>query len=481
MILHTKRNIVIFISILVFAFQAGFGQEKVITLDNPSFEDFPQHSVPPKGWTNCGFYDESPPDVQPSGAWGVFWPAMDGNTYLGMVTRENETYESVGQRMNGMLWAGTCYQISFYLCKSPVYFSGVNQRVNGERQVTPQRNFVTPIKLRIWGGNDMCTKEELLGESPLVSNTEWERFHIKLSPKNGNYRYIFLEAYYETPVLFPYNGNILVDDASDIVALNRCDDELKEEKTVDKPIVSILDPVEKINEKEMLYRLKGNVKNVEQKEKIYLAVNDYPIKNTQFNPRTGEFSAYLKLAPGRNAIKLIGSNAAGTATDSTFIRTVDPLASVNPMTEMKPAPKANPETKVVNTSSYKLATAEGKSDLRRGDVIQLSNLQFSANSSQLSDGDSEQLDDLFNFMRDYPAVEIEVAGHTNAIPDGDICLKISRERATSVARYLVERGISFKRIRAVGYGKKYPIASNDTPEGRKQNQRVEIKILELGD
>lgn len=461
--------------------QTGWGQGQVISLTNPSFEDFPQHSVPPRGWTDCGFHDESPPDVQPSGAWGVFWPAMDGNTYLGMVTRENETYESVGQKMKGTLNAGTCYQISFYLCKSPVYFSGVNQRVNGERRVTPQRNFVTPIKLRIWGGNDMCNKEELLGESPLVDNTEWERYHIKLSPRKGDYTHIFLEAYYETPVLFPYNGNILVDDASDIVSLGHCDDELKEEDPIDKPIVTIQDPIEKIDEDRMLYRLHGSVKNVERKDKIYLVVNDFPIKNTEYNPETGAFSAYLRLAPGRNAIKLIGSNAAGTDTDSTSIRTIDPMAAMKREAEANVDPRPAIKKNSIDTRSYRLATSDGKSELRKGDIIQLHNLQFSANSAQLNDKDSEQLNDLFNFMKDYPQVEIEVAGHTNSLPDGDVCLRISRERATSVARYLVERGISFKRIRAVGYGKRYPIASNETPEGRAQNQRVEIKILELGD
>src|SRR5690625_7087198 len=79
MILHIKHNIVIFISFFVMILQTGWGQEQVISLTNPSFEDFPQHSVPPRGWTDCGFHDESPPDVQPSGAWGVFWPAMDGD------------------------------------------------------------------------------------------------------------------------------------------------------------------------------------------------------------------------------------------------------------------------------------------------------------------------------------------------------------------------------------------------------------------
>src|SRR5690606_26872703 len=133
--------------------------------------------------------------------------------------------------------------------------SGVNLGDNSESRRSPVRNFVTPIKLRIWGGNDMCHKEELLGETGLVTNNEWERYYVKLSPKRGNYRYIFLEAYYETPVFFPYNGNVLVDDASDIVALGNCDDALKEEPLVAAPEVHIIDPVEKIDAKELYYRM----------------------------------------------------------------------------------------------------------------------------------------------------------------------------------------------------------------------------------
>lgn len=472
------RNIGIFITLVCMPLVQVWSQQ-VIKLENPSFEDFPQHSRPPIGWTNCGFFDESPPDVQPSGAWGVFWPAMDGNTYLGMVTRENDTYESVGQRMNGILWAGTCYQMSFFLCKSPVYFSGVNLGDGNESRRSPVRNFVTPIKLRIWGGNDMCHKEELLGETGLVTNNEWERYYVKLSPKRGNYRYIFLEAYYETPVFFPYNGNVLVDDASDIVALDHCDDALKEEPLVAAPEVHIIDPVEKIDAKEMLYRLHAKIKNVDSKNRVFMAVNDYEIKDFKFNPHTGDFSVYLKLSPGRNEIKVIGSNAAGTDTDSTFIRTVDPLASLNKVPEPVVNQPVQKKESTINAGDYKLTNSEGKTALKRGDVINLEHLQFQANSSALSDQDSEILDDLFEFMRDYPQVEIEIGGHTNGVPDSDICRKISQERAESVAHYLVNRGIDYKRLIPVGYGKKYPIASNETAEGRKRNQRVEIKILKM--
>ncbi|MBY5958262.1 OmpA family protein [Membranicola marinus] len=476
--LFSIRNIGFFVTMVLIPWTQLCAQQ-VIKLNNPSFEDWPQHSHPPEGWSDCGFFDESPPDVQPSGAWGVFWPAMDGKTYLGMVARHNDTYESVGQRLNDILWAGTCYQISFFLCKSPVYFSSVNDISGDEEKRSPVQNFVTPIKLRIWAGNDMCHKQELIGETGLVTNNEWERYHIKLSPKRGNYKYIFLEAYYETPTLFAYNGNILVDDASDIVALAHCDDKLKEEDPVEAPVVQIIDPVEKIDTKEMLYRLHAKIENVDSKERVFIAVNDYEIKDFTFNPQTGAFSTYLKLAPGRNAIKVIGSNRAGTDTDSTFIRTIDPLAAVNKVPEPINKPVSKPKT-TINASKYKLTNKDGESSLKKGDIVNLEHLQFKADRSDLSRKDSMILDELFQFMQEYREVEIEIGGHTNSLPDGRECQKISQERAMAVATYLVERGIDFKRLTAMGYGKKYPIATNETPEGRKRNQRVEIKILKIG-
>jgi hypothetical protein len=82
--------------------------QEIIRLTNPSFEDT-GHSRPPTGWKDCGsfmFPGESPPDVQPSGSWHVYKPATDGDTYLGMVVRENDTWEAVSQALSGALQKG---------------------------------------------------------------------------------------------------------------------------------------------------------------------------------------------------------------------------------------------------------------------------------------------------------------------------------------------------------------------------------------
>jgi outer membrane protein OmpA-like peptidoglycan-associated protein len=110
-------------------------------------------------------------------------------------------------------------------------------------------------------------------------------------------------------------------------------------------------------------------------------------------------------------------------------------------------------------------------------------LYFAADSSNLHDNTSfSVLDELYQYLEEHPKVTIEVRGHTSAGSGSQrINMKYSEElsksRAKTVALYLVRKGIAADRIQYRGYGPREPVASNDNPEGRKKNQRVEIKIL----
>ena len=74
---------------------------------------------------------------------------------------------------------------------------------------------------------------------------------------------------------------------------------------------------------------------------------------------------------------------------------------------------------------------------------------------------------------------LEVGGHTNNRPTPEFAETLSTSRAKSVAEWLVGKGIPAERVQYKGYGKKFPIETNATAEGRKRNQRVEIKILSI--
>lgn len=117
--------------------------------------------------------------------------------------------------------------------------------------------------------------------------------------------------------------------------------------------------------------------------------------------------------------------------------------------------------------------------LRSGQTIRMEQLRFEADSFNLTPECLPTLDELYDFMEENGNIVIEIGGHTNNIPPDEFCDQLSTARAKAVAEYLIQKGIDPRRVTYKGYGKRQPVASNATPEGRRLNQRVEIKILAL--
>ena len=80
-----------------------------------------------------------------------------------------------------------------------------------------------------------------------------------------------------------------------------------------------------------------------------------------------------------------------------------------------------------------------------------------------------------NFQR-YPDETVSVEGHTDNVGSPEYNQGLSERRAYSVRDYLASQGVTPSRISAIGYGEARPKSSNDTPEGRQLNRRVEIHI-----
>ena len=104
----------------------------------------------------------------------------------------------------------------------------------------------------------------------------------------------------------------------------------------------------------------------------------------------------------------------------------------------------------------------------------LRGVTFEPGSARLTPRAKKVLDAVARDMRKYPGHKFVVLGHTDNAGDALHNKRLSIQRARAVALYLVKRGISPKRLRYGGYGEAKPIASNDTPEGRARNRRVEI-------
>ena len=75
-------------------------------------------------------------------------------------------------------------------------------------------------------------------------------------------------------------------------------------------------------------------------------------------------------------------------------------------------------------------------------------------------------------------VKVEISGHTSTIGGVNHNLRLSLKRAEAVKKFLNLNGILDNRIETVGFGSQFPIASNETETGQKENRRVEFKILE---
>ena len=102
---------------------------------------------------------------------------------------------------------------------------------------------------------------------------------------------------------------------------------------------------------------------------------------------------------------------------------------------------------------------------------------FNSGTATLSDDARYTLDRVASVIKLYPGLQVEVEGHTDNVGRDLVNEKISRERALAVKNYLISRAVEAGRLVAVGYGHRIPVASNDTPEGRKKNRRVHFNAV----
>ncbi len=113
--------------------------------------------------------------------------------------------------------------------------------------------------------------------------------------------------------------------------------------------------------------------------------------------------------------------------------------------------------------------------------IILRSVQFAFDSATVDAGSLATLDFTAKWMAQHPEARLRIEGHSSA-PGGEAYnLELSRQRALGVQRVLVDYRVSPDRLEAVGRGESEPIASNDTPEGRALNRRVEFVVIQGGE
>lgn len=109
-------------------------------------------------------------------------------------------------------------------------------------------------------------------------------------------------------------------------------------------------------------------------------------------------------------------------------------------------------------------------------LVMPGNITFATAQSSVKADFYPVLDGVADVLKEYNKTTLVVSGHTDNVGRDDYNMKLSQDRASSVAQYLISRGVAGGRIKAVGYGKSMPVADNSTENGRAQNRRVEVRI-----
>jgi hypothetical protein len=181
---------------LLLAISSLYGQ---VTIVNGGFEDQPSDATVPKGWLPCE--KNTTPDILP-GFWGEYGDASQGKTYVGLISRDDGSFESIGQKLSAELTQGECYEFRIDLSKGNIY-----------------AGFSKPLKLKVWLGETICEMEQMVHLSSEIKHASWKTYLVKFTP-NKNYKYIRIEAHYKEGT-FSYKGNILLDNMSSIKKCSR--------------------------------------------------------------------------------------------------------------------------------------------------------------------------------------------------------------------------------------------------------------------
>lgn len=119
---------------------------------------------------------------------------------------------------------------------------------------------------------------------------------------------------------------------------------------------------------------------------------------------------------------------------------------------------------------------------RNGDEITLimpGNITFDTSRADIRADFYDVLNSVVLVLKEFNKTVIQIGGHTDSTGSFELNQRLSEQRAQSVASYLISQGVPSGRIQTTGYGPRYPVASNETADGRAANRRVELKLVPL--
>ncbi len=121
---------------------------------------------------------------------------------------------------------------------------------------------------------------------------------------------------------------------------------------------------------------------------------------------------------------------------------------------------------------------EGNQPIDKNLWFTMDGITFDTNKASIKSESTAQINHISEVLKAYPKVKIKIGGYTDNTGKAKANLKLSDNRASAVKKAIVKSGIKADRIDAEGYGSDHPVASNDTPEGRQQNRRIDVRVTE---
>lgn len=111
-------------------------------------------------------------------------------------------------------------------------------------------------------------------------------------------------------------------------------------------------------------------------------------------------------------------------------------------------------------------------------LIRAQGFAFKSGASEIESSNFVMLNKITEAIKRFPGAEVVVSGHTDATGSSELNLELSKARAQVVANFITQvSNIDSSKVSSTGYGKEKPVASNETAEGRAENRRVEILIV----
>lgn len=150
-------------------------------------------------------------------------------------------------------------------------------------------------------------------------------------------------------------------------------------------------------------------------------------------------------------------------------------------TSVRAADLARKEAELASEQAQSLRRQLENLQLRQtesGVVVTLGDVLFETGEAELKEEARSGIVEVVDLLQSEPDKKIRIEGHTDSVGSADANLDLSRRRAESVLEILVSLGVDGSRITAAGMGEDFPIASNETEDGRQRNRRVDVILLD---